>query len=72
MQRGKPEDINEARANLLSYADSEHDVYTGVCVRHGDISKTFHVRSRVKFGQNSRELIEWYLSTGEYKVNYKK
>ena len=66
--RGKPADLDEARRALLSYSNNEHDVYTGVCIRFRQTCKTFHVRSRVTFGQNSHELIEWYLSTGEYKV----
>ena len=66
--RGKPAELDEARSALLSYSNKEHDVYTGVCIRFRNSCKTFHVRSRVTFGNNSRELIEWYLSTGEYKV----
>ena len=66
---GKPSCIEEARKNLLSYRGCEHHVYSGVCIRHKGEVRTFHVKSAVEFGNVSEDLVDWYLTTDEYKVS---
>ena len=66
---GKPSCIEEAKKNLLSYRGEEHHVYSGVCIRHKGEVRTFHVKSAVEFGNVSEDLIDWYLTTDEYKVS---
>ncbi|AEC51780.1 Maf-like protein [Pyrococcus sp. NA2] len=64
---GKPRDLEEARKMLKMLSDNIHKVITGYCIVHkGNMIKGFE-ETEVKFRKLDDELIEWYLSTEEWK-----
>jgi len=67
---GKPEDEEDARRMLRLLSGRSHYVYTGLCVieRAGDRTARRlkdHVRTEVRFGNLSDEIISAYVATGE-------
>lgn len=42
-----------------------HEVWTGVCVSHGENVQEFIVRSIVRFVTVTHNMLDWYLATGE-------
>jgi len=66
---GKPASPQEAGDMLRSLSGRWHEVVTGICLI--DIaagrSRSAWARSRVHFRRLSRQDIEWYVSTGEYR-----
>jgi septum formation protein len=74
---GKPRDAEQARATLEALSGRSHTVIGGIClieeraprtaaVRTPD-ARTAAVRTRVEFRSLSEALIEWYLTTGEWR-----
>jgi septum formation protein len=64
---GKPADAEQARATLRALSGRPHAVIGGICLIEEHGSRTALVRTRVEFRSLSEGLIEWYLSTGEWR-----
>lgn len=66
---GKPKDEQDARDILSSLSDRTHAVLTAVCLMDARTGRCTTVleRTRVTFYPLSREDIDWYISTGEWK-----
>lgn len=67
---GKPKSVEDARSMLRLLSGRSHYVYTGICVLQRSGRKTVrtdrdYVRTEVRFGPLTDELIDLYLSTGE-------
>lgn len=64
---GKPKDAGDALAMLTSLCGCWHEVMTGFCVlRHGDgVSLCRTVTTRVHMADNSRDMLQAYIDTGE-------
>ncbi|MCR5151072.1 MAG: Maf family protein [Clostridiales bacterium] len=62
---GKPHSKQEATEMLMSLSGRRHEVITGVCLAFGGEFRTFHVVSKVKFYDLTKEEISHYVSTGE-------
>ena len=62
---GKPRDQGEARAMLKQLRGQTHHVFTGVCVRRGDVTRVAHQITAVTFRDFSDEFIAAYVETGE-------
>ncbi|GAB4449972.1 MAG: Maf-like protein [Bacteroidales bacterium] len=58
---GKPENRSEAIQMLSELSGNEHMVYTGVCIKMRDKSKSFYSETAVKFRNLSHEEIEYYV-----------
>lgn len=59
---GKPEDLDEAAANLRTLRGRVHEVMTGVVIYHDAVASEFVETSYVKFREFSDEVIAEYLS----------
>ena len=66
---GKPRDKNEARLMLESLSGRWHQVVTGLCILDCGTrrQRSSQTTSRVHFRRLSRQEIEWYLGTREYR-----
>ncbi|AFK21974.1 Maf family nucleotide pyrophosphatase [Pyrococcus sp. ST04] len=64
---GKPRSEHEARKMLELLSDNIHKVITGYCIIKGEKRIEGAEITEVKFRKLSKELIEWYLKTGEWK-----
>ncbi|AEH24970.1 Maf-like protein [Pyrococcus yayanosii CH1] len=64
---GKPRDEDEARKMLERLSGRVHEVITGYCIVHGGKIIEGFSRTEVKFRALSHLLINWYLSTGEWR-----
>jgi septum formation protein len=62
---GKPKDENDARKMLRTLSNKTHIVISGVALKKGDVIKTFHVKTKVKFRKLSNKEIDNYIRTGE-------
>lgn len=66
---GKPRDRDDAVAMLLRLAGRRHEVHTAVVVRYDDGEGERHdvdvVTTGVEMAAADRQLIEWYVATGE-------
>lgn len=62
---GKPADAQEAAAMLRQLSGVEHQVWTGVCLAHGERLLQREVVSRVRFRTLSAAEISAYIATGE-------
>ncbi len=62
---GKPGSPDAAAAMLSRLSGREHRVYTGVTVRRGDQSTTFHETAEVRFRPLTEREIAAYVATGE-------
>jgi septum formation protein len=58
---GKPTNRQDAIQMLTDLSGNEHIVYTGVCIKMRDKSKSFYSETAVKFRNLSREEIEYYV-----------
>ena len=66
---GKPKDRSDAERMLFSLQNRVHKVITGIALynRRKNSIDSRTVTSRVSFAPLSKEEIEWYLSSGEWK-----
>ena len=64
---GKPADIDEARAFLRRLSGRTHEVYGGICLRHGGEEQTGVAVTKVRFRPLEAGEIEAYLETGEWR-----
>jgi septum formation protein len=62
---GKPRDRADAVRMLAQLAGREHEVITGICLRHGKNLLHDRAVTRVWFTPVSREEIEQYVASGE-------
>lgn len=62
---GKPADQDDARRMLALLSGSEHQVFTGVCVLHGQKAWADCVCTQVRFAQLSAGDIAGYVQSGE-------
>jgi septum formation protein len=64
---GKPADESEARAHLEALGGRTHAVIGGfVLAEDGDVALTAVEKTLVSFRPLTPELLDWYLSTGEW------
>ena len=66
---GKPRDEAEAREMYAALSGRWHDVYSGMSV-YIPGKEGFEVvsdRSRVRFTELTESIVDWYISTGDYK-----
>ncbi len=61
----KPKDADDARQMLRALSGRTHEVYTGLCLIHGDILRTDFARTEVIFDTLSESTIAAYVATGE-------
>jgi septum formation protein len=59
---GKPTDLTDAKRMLQHLSGKTHEVYTGVCIRTKEKSKSFSAVSHVRFAKLSEDEIDYYLS----------
>lgn len=62
---GKPLDDDEALSMLASLSARSHDVITAVCARFGSRESVHLDSATVTFADVPRELLCWYVATGE-------
>lgn len=61
----KPADDEEARAMLRTLSGKRHEVITGICLRHGAVSRVEHEITGVWFVPLSEADIDALVATGE-------
>lgn len=61
---GKPKTPEQAYNMLSSLSGNTHTVYTGVCLRKGNIRKVFCSKSSVSFHKLSEHQINSYIASG--------
>jgi septum formation protein len=65
---GKPEYLNEAAAALETLSGRSHRVYTAIClITNKGAIKMRTIETRVRFKRLSREEIDSYLASGEWR-----
>ena len=64
---GKPKDAEEARKFITLLTGGRHNIYTTICVICGDQKKVRCVRSVVKFKNLSKQEIERFITSEEWK-----
>jgi septum formation protein len=65
---GKPRDRDEAERSLRELSGREHEVMTGIALRHPTQAERSAVAvTRVRFRELQRSDIAWYLETGEWR-----
>lgn len=64
---GKPGDVEDARSTLRTLSGRSHTVIGGICLAEERGTRTAVVRTCVEFRSLSERLIEWYLSTEEWR-----
>jgi septum formation protein len=64
---GKRSDVEEARQTLTALAGQTHQVISGLCLIDGHTTRQTKAITKVKFRPLSDRLIDWYLSTGEWR-----
>jgi septum formation protein len=65
---GKPRDEADARATLEALAGRRHAVISGLCViEAASAPRTAVATTTVAFRAPDRELLEWYLASGEWR-----
>ncbi len=62
---GKPENAENAKEMLLSLSGKTHNVHTGVCLKSSEKEKTFVSTTKVEFYDNSEDIIDRYIATGD-------
>jgi septum formation protein len=60
---GKPADEADAKRMLHALSGKTHQVYTGVCIKHGEGERHFSVCTDVTFKKLSNEEIDHYVKT---------
>ncbi len=61
---GKPRDAREAAETLAALSGQTHEVFTGVWLRMGSVTRAFAERTEVQFRALSIEEIEAYIASG--------
>lgn len=64
---GKPAHASAARETLTTLAGRTHTVLSGVALLHGAEERVAVARTRVGFRECSAALIDWYISTDEWR-----
>jgi len=69
---GKPPDAAAARETVAALAGRTHEVISGLALLlpaepTGSVERTAVARTRVTFRQIDRELLDWYVGTGEWR-----
>jgi septum formation protein len=69
---GKPADAEAARATLSALGGRTHEVLSGLALLIADgqsqaVARTALARTRVTFRALDRELLDWYVGTGEWR-----
>lgn len=64
---GKPASESDARDTLTALSGRRHEVIGGICLVQGGDVRTAVVRTGVRFRALTDGLIDWYLSTGEWR-----
>jgi septum formation protein len=64
---GQPASEAEARGTLEALSGRVHTVVSGLCVVRDGEAATASAETRVRFRTLDQRLIEWYLSTGEWR-----
>ncbi|MDQ6822353.1 MAG: Maf family protein [Actinomycetota bacterium] len=64
---GKAGDAAAARSTLSALSGRRHSVISGLCLTAGGDSRTAAVTTLVDFRQLDDHLIEWYLSSGDWR-----
>jgi septum formation protein len=64
---GKPADAEQARDTLWALSGRFHAVIGGICLIEERAARTAVVRTAVEFRSLTQGLIEWYLSSGEWR-----
>ena len=62
---GKPQNRDDAVSMLKLLSGRRHEVYTGYCVLSRDYTACDYVRTSVYFKELSRDIINFYIDTGE-------
>ncbi|HEY5193057.1 MAG TPA: Maf family protein [Solirubrobacteraceae bacterium] len=64
---GKPPDEYAARETLTALSGETHTVLSGVALLRGDREQVALARTEVAFRQCSKQLIDWYVASGEWR-----
>jgi septum formation protein len=64
---GKPEDETHARKTLRALSGATHTVLSAVALLEGANERTAVARTRVRFRELDERMIDWYVSTGEWR-----
>jgi septum formation protein len=64
---GKPADEEQARRTLVALAGRTHEVTSGLAVLLPGEERTAIARTEVSFRELDERLLDWYLSTGEWR-----
>lgn len=64
---GKPVDASEARETLTALAGRRHTVLSGICLIEDGRARHAVASTNVEFCALDRELIDWYVDTGEWR-----
>jgi septum formation protein len=64
---GKPPDLEAARRTLSALGGKTHEVLSGLAVVLPEEERTAVARTRVSFRAIDADLLEWYLSTEEWR-----
>ncbi len=62
---GKPESKEEAKEMLMMLSGSNHAVYTGVAILHGEVEELFYEKTDVTFWELTPEEIDDYIASEE-------
>ena len=64
---GKPPDPGQARRYLERLSGRTHEVFSGLVLIHEGIEHSGTARTEVTFRELDAPLIEWYLTSGEWR-----
>ncbi|BCB04996.1 Maf family protein [Bacillus sp. KH172YL63] len=62
---GKPESKEEAKEMLSMLSGSDHEVFTGVAIIHGDVEEIFYEKTDVTFWELTAQEIDEYIASEE-------
>jgi nucleoside triphosphate pyrophosphatase len=63
---GKPATRADAEAMLVQLSGRSHEVWSGIALRGNGEERTSCACTRVRFGVLDRDLLDWYLRSGEW------
>jgi septum formation protein len=64
---GKPANAEQARATLRALSGQVHNVIGGICLIEANGPRTATASTVVEFRELEAELIDWYVSSGEWR-----